>query len=251
VIRVLLVDDEEPARTKLAALLEPEPDLAVVGVAHDGAQAVDRIRELQPDVVFLDVQMPVRDGFGVVAEIGAESMPLTVFVTAYDEHAVRAFEVEALDYLLKPFAGARLRRVLQRVREHVARLDTADVARRLERALATIGAGPQWCEQLLVESAPGRERLLAMDAIDLIRADRNDLRLFTQEGEFTRAGPLSALADRLDPKRFLRINRSEIVRLDAVRELQPWFHGDYKVILHDGRQLTWSRRFRARDKDRF
>jgi two-component system LytT family response regulator len=249
-IRALVVDDEAPAREKLATMIARESDFALVGEAKDGSEAVARIRELRPDVVFLDVQMPVRDGFAVVAEIGADAMPLTVFVTAFDDHALRAFEVEALDYLLKPFAAARLSRVLDRVRRQLERGDAIDVARKLERALANAGE-PRFTEQLLVECSPGRERLLAIDAIDLIRADRNDVRLFTKDGEFTRPGPLAALAERLDPKKFLRINRSEIVRLDAVRELQPWFHGDYKVILRDGRQLMWSRRFRAKDKDRF
>jgi two-component system LytT family response regulator len=250
-IRALLVDDEAPARDKLRGLLAREPDFAIAGEAKDGAEAVVRIRELAPDVVFLDVQMPVCDGFAVVAEIGPQAMPLTVFVTAHDEHALRAFEVEALDYLLKPFARARLQRVLDRVRQQMVQHDANDLARRLERALVGAGSAPPRSEQLLVESTPGRERLLAIDAIDLVRAERNDVRLFTKDGEFSRPGPLAAIEARLDPQRFLRINRSEIVRIEAVRELQPWFHGDYKLILHDGRQLTWSRRYRAKDKDRF
>jgi two-component system, LytTR family, response regulator len=250
-IRALVVDDEAPARAKLGALLGREPDFTVVGEAKDGREAVMLVTTLQPDVVFLDVQMPVRDGFAVVADVGPEAMPLTVFVTAYDQHALQAFEVEALDYLLKPFATARLQRVLDRVRKRLEQRDTAELALRVERALETAGPSQGWCEQLLVERTPGRQKLLPIDAIDLFRADRNDVRVFTSDGEYVRDGPLAALAERLDPRKFLRINRSEIVRIEAVRELQPWFHGDYKVLLEGSRMLTWSRRYRARDKSRF
>jgi two-component system LytT family response regulator len=240
-IRLLIADDEAPARAKLRKLLADARDFEVVGEASDGDQAVERIRALRPDAVFLDIRMPKLDGFEVVEAVGVEAMPPVVFVTAYDEHALRAFDVHAFDYLLKPFAAARFRRVLDRLRRQVA--DRGDFAQRLRELL------PRYLERLLVRKGEDREVLLPVQRIDVIRAERNHVRLLTSEGEYIRRVPLSDLAERLDPDRFLRINRSEIVRLDAVRELQPWFHGDCRVVMKDGTTLMWSRRYRSKRKD--
>jgi two-component system LytT family response regulator len=258
-IRALIADDERPARRKLRQLLSREPDFEVVGEAADGVEAVAAIQATGPDVVFLDIQMPRLDGFGVIAEVGVEAMPLVVFVTAFDEHALRAFEVHALDYLLKPFAPSRLRRLLDRLRRQLAPNAQAaaaaggevpaagdDLARRIEHLLAAMRPAPEYPRQLLVERGEGRQALLAVDQIDLVRAEANYLRIFASGAEYRRRGTLRDLAGRLDPARFLRLNRSEIVRLETVREVQPWFHGDAKVVLRDGSVLTWSRRFRAK-----
>jgi two-component system LytT family response regulator len=259
-IRALIADDERPARRKLRQLLSREPDFEVVGEAADGVEAVAAIQAVAPDVVFLDVQMPRLDGFGVLAEVGVEAMPLVVFVTAFDEHALRAFEVHALDYLLKPFAPSRLRRLLDRLRRQLApnvqaahAADpggevpaAADLTRRIEHLLAAMRPAPEYPRQLLVERGEGRQALLAVDQIDLVRAEANYLRIFANGAEYRRRGTLRDLEGRLDPARFLRLNRSEIVRLETVREVQPWFHGDAKVVLRDGSVLTWSRRFRAK-----
>lgn len=250
-IRALIVDDEAPARAKVRKLLASADDFELVGEAADGAAAVAAIREQAPDVVFLDIQMPRLDGFGVIAEVGADAMPLVVFVTAFDEHAIRAFEVHALDYLLKPFAASRFSRVLERVRRQVAGAAPADLARRLEKALAAVAPVPRYLQRLTARVGEDREVILAVAKIDLIRAHGNYLRFHTPDGVYERRATLTALAERLDPEQFLRINRSEIVRLDAVRELQPWFHGDYRVILKSGETLTWSRRYRAKSKDDF
>ena len=240
-IRVLIADDEAPARAKLRKLLGEARDFEVAGEAADGEEAVERIRLLRPDVVFLDIRMPKLDGFEVVEEVGVEAMPPVVFVTAYDEHALRAFEVHAFDYLLKPFAAARFRQLLDRLRKQVA--DRGDFAQRLRDLL------PRYVERLLVRKDEEREVLLPVQRIDVIRAERNHVRIVTGDGEYVRRVPISELAERLDPDRFLRINRSEIVRLDAVRELQPWFHGDCRVVMKDGTTLMWSRRYRSRRKD--
>jgi two-component system LytT family response regulator len=252
-IRVLVADDEAPARAKLRRLLAAEPDVEIVAEASDGEEAVAAIRSQAPDLVFLDVQMPRLDGFGVIAAVGAAAMPAVVFVTAYDEHALRAFEVHALDYLLKPFAPARLAKVLDRVRGQ--RRVSPDLAERLERLLAEAaqgpGGAPRHLQRLLVAAGPEREVLLPVARIDLVRADANYLEIHAGGQVYRRRGPLAELAARLDPEQFLQINRSELVRLDAVAELQPWFHGDYRVILKSGAQLTWSRRYRAKEKERF
>ncbi len=260
-IRALLVDDEAPARRKLRELLSRAPDFTVVGEAADGIEAVAAIRASAPDVVFLDIQMPNLDGFGVIGQIGVLAMPLVVFVTAYDEHALRAFEVHALDYLLKPFAPSRFERLLDRLRRQLAAAATAPaadrsaLAERIERLLAEMAPKPGYLRQILVEHGPGRQLLLAVETIDRIEAQGNYLLFVTAGGagsagsaasEYRRRGTLSDLEGKLDPARFLRLNRSEIVRLDAIREVQPWFHGDARVVLADGEVRTWSRRYRAK-----
>ncbi|HEV2843476.1 MAG TPA: response regulator [Thermoanaerobaculia bacterium] len=251
-IRALIADDEAPARRKLRELLAREGDFQVVGEAGDGVEAVEAIRAASPDVVFLDIQMPRLDGFGVIQEVGVEAMPLVVFVTAYDEHALKAFEVHALDYLLKPFAPSRFGRLLERVRRQLEPASSpGDLAERVERLLAAVRPAPDYLRQILVEKDEGRQVLLTMDQIDRICAEGNYLRFFSQGTEHRRRGTLRDLEDRLDPARFLRLNRSEIVRLEAVREVQPWFHGDARVVLHDGTLLTWSRRYRARTEGLF
>ncbi len=244
-IRALIVDDEAPARAKLRGQLSAAGDVEVVAEAADGRQAVELLRAGGVDVVFLDIQMPRLDGFGVVGEVGVAAMPLTVFVTAFDEHALRAFEVHALDYLLKPWAPSRLQRVLGRVRERLAGPQPAALAAQLARALAELGAS-RYAERVLVEKAPGREVLLPLAEVDLLRADGNYVCFVTAGGELRKRTTLSELEAKLDPGQFARINRSQIVRLAAVAELQPWFHGDYRVLLQDGTVLTWSRRYRAR-----
>ncbi len=262
-IRALIADDEAPARRKLRALLGRETGFEIVAEAADGAEAVAAIRAQAPDVVFLDIQMPRLDGFGVVAEVGAEAMPLVVFVTAFDEHALRAFEVQALDYLLKPFAPSRLHNVVNRLRRQLAPvpagvaagaaaggpLAAADLARRLDGLLAALRPPPTYPRQILVDRDAGRQALLAVDEIDLVRAEGNYLTFLCARGQYRRRGTLRDLAERLDPARFLRLNRSEIVRLEAIREVQPWFHGDARVLLQDGSVLTWSRRYRARAEE--
>lgn len=250
-MRVLIVDDEAPARRKMRDLLQKQPDVELVGEASDGTQAVDLIRSTAPDVVFLDIQMPALDGFGVIDRIGVQAMPAVVFITAYDEHALRAFEVHALDYLLKPFSAKRFEEVLARLRQQTTTDAQRALAARLEQALSALQPAPKYLQRILVERRPEHEVLLPVDRIDRIRADRNYVRFVTTDGEYTRRMPLNEIAGRLDPERFLQINRSEIVRLDAVAEFQPWFHGDYRVVMKDGTVLTWSRRYRAKTGDAF
>jgi two-component system LytT family response regulator len=250
-VRVLLVDDEAPARLKLRRLFAAEPDAEIVGEAPHGALAVSRIRTLEPDLVFLDVQMPVLDGFGVIEQLGPEAMPPVVFVTAFDEHAVRAFEVHALDYLLKPVSPERFRSALERVRAHLVRRprDDEQMVGRFRQLLADSGRDP-YLHRILVQDER-RAHLLAVDRITHLAAERNYVRLHTPGAMYEIRSTLTLLERRLDPKDFLRINKGAIVRLEAIKELHPWSHGDYRVVLSDGTALTWSRRYRAKDAGAF
>ena len=204
-IRALLVDDEPPARRKLRDLLAREADFEIVGEAEDGFAAVEAIRAADPDVVFLDIQMPRLDGFGVIAEVGVEAMPLVVFVTAYDEHAVRAFEVQALDYLLKPFAPSRFQSLLARLRQRIKKKPD-DLDERIGKLLAAVlpapGAGAP-LRQILVERGEGRQALLAVAEIDLIRAEGNYLRFFAHGDETRKRGTLRDLETRLEQNPFV------------------------------------------------
>jgi len=249
-LRVLVVDDEAPARRKLVRLLGAMPDVAVVGEADAGDAAVERIHALGPDLVLLDIQMPGLDGFGVVAAVGARAMPPVVFVTAYDEHALRAFEVRAIDYLLKPVAPDRLRDAVDRAHARRAAPPADDApaqARRLGALLAERGAP---LRRLLVHDDRGA-RLLAVADVALARAERNYVALHTPHGRYRVRGTIGELAERLDPAHFLRVNRSDVVRLDAIARMEPWSHGDYRIVLHDGTGLMWSRRYRAEQAGEF
>jgi two-component system LytT family response regulator len=228
-VRVLIVDDEEPARRKIRRLLSGETDVEIVGEAATGTDAIDAIRRLAPDLVFLDVQMPPPDGFGVVDALGRDRAPEVIFVTAFDEHALRAFEVRALDYLLKPVTSARFREALDRARERLLAPSTPK-ARPLVR--------------ILVRDET-KAFLLTLDRVDRIEAEGNYVRLHSGGKSYPVRTAIGALAARLDTDKFLRISRSAIVRLDAIKELHPWFHGDYHVVMTDGARLTWTRRYRA------
>jgi two-component system, LytTR family, response regulator len=218
----------------------------VVGEASSGTTAVEAIRALRPDVVFLDIQMPEGDGFDVVAAIGVDRMPQTVFVTAFDEHAVRAFEVAAVDYILKPFAPERLTATIERLRERIATGTSGVAGAALERVMQP----PRPLRHLLVEQGE-RSIFLPVDRLDWVESDRNYVQLAAAGHRFTLRTTLQALETRLDPVKFLRINRSQLVRLDAVREVHQWSHGDRHLVMHDGTRLVWSRRFRAEDESRF
>ncbi len=241
-IRVLIVDDEAPARAQLLRLLAAMPDVEVVGEADDGETAVECITTLAPDLVLLDIRMPRLDGFGVVQALG-DDMPLTIFCTAYDEFALAAFDAHAIGYLLKPVQSERLAAAMERARTLLAGATAA--RRRGMRAITDlVESTAPFLPRLLVHDEQ-RAYLLPVERIDHIRAERNYCDVHSGGRTFRVRRTLSALAARLDPKTFLRINKSDVVRLDAIAEIQPWSHGDYRVVLHDGTSLSWSRRYRA------
>jgi two-component system, LytTR family, response regulator len=238
--RVLLVDDEPPARAKLRRFIEDDGRMRIVGEAGDGVEAVQAIESLTPDIVFLDIQMPELDGFGVLDAVDVERMPHIVFVTAHDQHALRAFEVRALDYLLKPVDRDRFGEALDRVLE---RYGTAPGDART--VLAELPAERRRLERFLVRSR-GRMLLVPVERVDWIGAAANYAELHVGSESHLVRGTLSEIEERLPAGRFARIHRSAIVNLDRVRELHGWSHGDMMVELHDGTRLRLSRRYRDR-----
>ncbi len=244
-IRTLVVDDEPIARERILSLLQHEADVEVIGQCADGLQAVSAIQQQSPDLVFLDVQMPGCDGFGVIQNIGADRMPTVVFVTAYDEYALRAFEVHALDYLLKPFGKDRFQETLKHARESLERRRAGDLGRRLLALVHDLKPEQQRLDRLVVKSG-GRVFFLRTDEIDWIEAAGNYVRLHLGEESHLFRETMNGMETRLDTRRFVRIHRSRIVNSERIKELQPWFNGEYVVILRNGTRLTLSRGYREK-----
>ena len=246
-IRTVVVDDEPMARERIVGLLSQEKDIEVVGEYADGTQAVSAIQQQHPDLVFLDVQMPACDGFGVIQQIGPEQVPAVVFVTAYDEYALKAFEVHALDYLLKPFGRDRFQQTLQHARAILERRRAGDLGRRLLALVNDIKTepGPTRLDRLVVKSG-GRVFFLRTDQIDWIEAAGNYVRLHLGEESHLFRETMNRMEARLDGRRFVRIHRSRIVNTERVKELQPWFNGEHVVILQNGARLTLSRGYREK-----
>jgi two-component system, LytTR family, response regulator len=249
-MRVLIVDDEPLARQRLRALLEAEADLEIAGECADGRQAVDAIRAHKPDLIFLDVRMPELDGFGVLEALAEEPRPAVIFVTAYDRFALQAFEVNALDYLLKPFDQERFRKALQRARGLLGRSQTEEVSEQLRALLEDARGGRKYLDRVVIKST-SRVFFLRVDEIDWVEAAGNYLKLHAGAEAHLLRETMNNLEARLDPEKFLRIHRSTIVNIERIQELQPWFHGDYIVLLRDGTRLTLSRGYRQKFQDLF
>jgi two-component system LytT family response regulator len=247
-IRALIVDDEPLARERIRTLLAEEPDVEIVGECSDGREAVDAIRRLEPDLVFLDVQMAEMDGFAVLDEIGPEHIPAVIFVTAYDRHALRAFEVHALDFLLKPFDRERFGRALQRIKDHLQYASPGVLNRRILSLLEDLKRPqPGYVERLALKTG-GRVSFIKADEIDWIEGEGNYARLHVAKQSHLIRETMNQLEARLDPARFLRIHRSTIVNTERIKEIQPLFNGAYGVLLKDGTRLTLSRGYRERLK---
>ena len=243
-LRTVIADDEPVARRRMRRLLRQAPDVEVVAECGDGASAVETICNESPDLVFLDVQMPELDGFEVLQAVGAERMPAVIFVTAFDQYALRAFEVHALDYLLKPVDGERLLRALVHARAALADRQRPGVDPRVLALLAGLASERRHLQRLPVRTD---DRLLVIDLndVDWIGAADNYVTLHASGREYVVRDTMARLERELDPSRFVRIHRSTIVQIDRVKELLPDFHGDFTVILKDGARLTLTRRHRA------
>lgn len=256
-IRALIVDDEPLARDAIRVLLEAAPDIAIIAECRDGKEAVKAIREHAPDLVFLDVQMPDLDGFKVIEQIGAEQMPVTVFVTAFDHHALRAFAAHALDYILKPFDHERFYNALERAKSHVLRQKFYDQSHQLLALLGDLHGAEgdrgkeekepppktKYLERLVIRSG-GRIFFLRVDEIDWIEADGDYMRLHAGSKSHLLRETMNNLAAKLDPEKFLRIHRSSIVNVERIKDIQPLFKGEHLLTLKDGRRLKMSRGYR-------
>ncbi len=249
-IKAVIVDDEPLARERLATLLKSESDVEVVAECQDGHEAVATIERLHPDLVFLDVQMPEVSGFDVIEAVGTDRMPLVIFVTAYDQHALRAFDVRALDYLLKPFDRARFAESLARARRRLENDEGRDIGRRLLAAVTDLRETARASDRFVVKSG-GRVFFLRQDEIDWIEAAGNYARLHVGPDTHLVRETMQAIEARLDHAKFVRIHRSTILRLECMRELQPWFNGEYVVILRDNTRLRLSRGYREKLEERF
>jgi two-component system, LytTR family, response regulator len=246
--RTVIVDDEPLARERLSAWLRAVPEIELVAECGDGRQAVQTIRQEKPDLVFLDVQMPELDGFGVLEALGQAMPPAVIFVTAYDQFAVKAFEVHAVDYLLKPFDRDRFLAALRRATDQLQGSQSGSLQEQLAALLAHARAPEKPLARLAVKG-DGRVLLIRTTEIDWIEAADNYVVLHVGSQQHLLRETMTAIEGRLDPARFLRISRSAIVNTDQIKELQPLFHGEHVVLLRDGTKLTLSRNYRDKLKD--
>jgi two-component system LytT family response regulator len=249
-IRVLIVDDEPLAREGMRIHLREETGIEIIGECANGVDAVSAIARQSPDLVFLDVKMPLLDGFGVAEAVGLERMPVVIFVTAFDEYALRAFEAHALDYLLKPVDGERLRESLKRARAQLENKSSADYSRQLLAMLDDFKAGKErsalerkYLERVAIKSA-GRVFFLEVERIGWITAEGNYVRLHAGRESYLLRETIAGIESKLSPDQFLRIRRSTLVRINFIRELHPLFNGQYELLLEGGTRLTSSRRYR-------
>jgi len=242
-IRALIADDEPLARKFIRRMLKDDRDVQVVGECSNGKEAVAMIRKQNPDVVFLDVQMPEMDGFAVLETIGIERLPEIIFATAYEQYAIRAFELHALDYLLKPFDQARFKEAIKHAKERFRSVRQDGGQMQISALLETIKNKPQYLDRLVIK-AGGRITFLSTDEINWIEADDKYVHLHTAKISPMVRQTLSAMETQLDPGKFRRIHRSVIVNVERIRELQPLFSGEYSILLEDGTKLTLSRNYK-------
>lgn len=246
-IRVLVVDDEQPARTRILDLLEKQPDVEVVGVGRDGAEAIPLVRDYRPDLLFLDIQMPGMSGFEVLKQIPPDAAPFTIFITGYDHYAIPAFEANALDYLLKPFSDERFEAALQRGRKFVRNRAVGELGKRFAHLLDDQLASQQnspYLERILIKSS-GRVMFLDVADIDWIEAAGVYVNLHVGTKSHLYRATVGQLRERLDPRKFVRVHRSTMVNTSRIAELQPRTHGDYAVILKTGVEVSLSRGYRS------
>jgi two-component system, LytTR family, response regulator len=245
--RAIVVDDEQLARQRLVRLLATDPDIKVVAQCRNADEAIAALAAHDPDLVFLDIEMPQKDGFAVIDALGGARIAV-IFVTAHPHHAVRAFEGPALDYLLKPFDAARLAKAVTRAKERLAQADASAVTVDLRDLLQRLKGGDRRPDRFLVKDGE-RAVFVKFQDVDWIEAESNYVLLHVGTTTHILRETLTAVEQRMDPASFRRIHRSTIVNLDRVREMHAWFHGEYRVILHSGAELRLSRRYKKNIED--
>ena len=244
-ITAVIADDEPLTRERIRTLLAGFPEVAVVGEARDGNEAVAKVRELKPSLLFLDVQMPERDGFGVLEKLAPAATPAVVFVTAFDAFALKAFEVHAVDYLLKPFTKGRFNRAMDHALKKLDGTTAAGVDRELLALLASIRAQRSAEARVAIRGGEAVYFVRIAD-IEWLEASGNYVKIHAGGQEHLLRDTLKNFEERLDPDRFLRVHRSAIVNVDSIQRLEPWFHGEYAVVLRDGTRLMSSRTYSER-----
>lgn len=244
-MRVLVVDDEAPARQRVMDLLSRDQQVSAILEAADGQAAVESILDFRPDLVLLDVQMPELDGLAVVEAIGPAEMPLTVFITAYDQHALRAFEANALDYLLKPFSDERFEGMMARVKTRLDERSLREFGQRVMKMVSTAPSSADRRWDRLVVKAGGTTRFVRVADIDWIEAAGVYVNLHVGGKELLYRAALNELAERLDPRRFVRVHRSAIVNIESILQLEPISHGEFDAVLRNGARTRVSRTYRA------
>jgi two-component system LytT family response regulator len=243
-IGVLVADDERPARRRLLDLLRQDPGITSIWEATDGQATVDMIHSFRPDLVFLDVKMPEMDGLGVIETIGTPAMPLTIFVTAYDEHAIRAFEANALDYLLKPYSDQRFQSAMSRARARLDERGLREFAERVRQMLTPEVVNGPPLERIVIKGR-GTTRFLDVTEVECIQAAGMYVVLHTGGKELLHRSSLTDIEAKLDPRHFIRIHRSAIVNLARVAHLEPISHGEFEVVLESGKRVRLSRSYRG------
>jgi two-component system, LytTR family, response regulator len=249
-IRTVIVDDEPLARRGIRAHLKEERDVEIIAECSNGREAVHVIEEQAPDLVFLDVQMPELDGFGVLEALNVEPLPSIIFVTAYDKYALRAFDVHALDYLLKPFDSERFSSAVERARAQIERRSISDLSHRLQSLIDDLRTNQKYAERLVIKTA-GRIFFLGVEEIDWIEAADNYVRLHSRGDAHLLRETMNSLESRLDPSQFLRVQRSAIINVRRIKEFHPLFRGEYEIVLRDGTRLTSGRGYRDRLQELF
>lgn len=244
-IRTLIIDDESLARERIREMLASDPQIEIIAACANGKEAIEAIQLHSPDLVFLDVEMPGIDGFGVLEALPRDRIPTIIFVTAYDQYAVRAFDVYALDYLLKPFDKERFDKALARAKAQISSERSDALSQRILNALEEIKTRPVHLERLVIKMN-GHVFFIKAEEIDWLEAEGNYVRLHAGKESYLLRDTIIALESQLDPRRFIRVHRSAIVNIDRITELQPWFHGEYRIILSEGVQLTLSRTYREK-----
>jgi two-component system LytT family response regulator len=242
-IRALIADDEALARKFIRRMLKDDDEVEIVGECSNGKEAVAMIRQQNPDLVFLDVQMPEMDGFTVLQSIGTDWLPEIIFTTAYEQYAIRAFELHALDYLLKPFDHARFKDAIKYAKERFRSQRQNDGRMQISALLQSIKSKPKYLERLVIK-AGGRITFLTTDEINWIEADDKYVHLHTSKARPMVRQTLTAMEVQLDPAKFRRVHRSAIVNVECIKELQPLFSGEYSILLQDGSKLTLSRNYK-------
>lgn len=241
-IRTLIIDDMDLARERIQRVLSLDTEIEIIGECVDGKQAVETIERLEPDLVFLDIQMPEMSGFEVLENIKVKKMPIVIFVTAYDEFALRAFEFHAFDYLLKPFEIERMQSTIARTKE-LLKNKTSDFNQRLSDLLKTFKESRNYMKRMAIKSR-GKTVFLMVDEIDYIVSDGNYLYIHAGKQNHLIRASLQYFETKLDPEKFVRIHRSTIVNFNSIKEMHPLFNGDQLIIMKDNKELNLSRKYR-------